>query len=178
MKTTTKILFILLAIWATSCKKPESYPIVPSIEFSKFLVESDTVTGIAQRGILEISFKDGDGDIGLDPSDTLPPFNLGSVYYYNMIIKYYEQQHGSFVEVPLLSWNSDSLHYDTLTFNARIPNLTPKYGNKSIKGIIQDTMFIYNPLSHFDTIRFSVFIYDRALHKSNVVFTPPILRKF
>ena len=176
MKTVAKVLFILFVLTVASCREKETFPIEPAITFSNFLLELDTVTGITQRGILELNYTDGDGDIGLDPSDTFPPFNPGSPYYYNMIIKYFEKQNGTFVEVPLLSWNPDSLRYDTLTFNARIPNLTPESGDKNIKGIIQDTMFIYNPLSQFDTIRFSVFIYDRALHKSNVVTTPEIIR--
>ncbi len=176
MKTTAKILFILIIVITISCRKHETYPVVPAIEFSKFLLEVNTNTGKTERGVLEISYKDGDGDIGLNPSDTFAPYNFGSPYYYNMIIKYYEKQNGIFKEVPLLAWDTDSLRYDTLTFNARIPNLTPTNGNKNIKGIIQDTMFIYNPLSQFDTIKFSVFIYDRALHKSNIVTTPEIVR--
>jgi hypothetical protein len=176
MKSTAKILFILISIATFSCRKTETYPIEPQIEFSKFLLEINPVTGKSERGILEIKYKDGDGDIGLNPSDTFAPYNFGSPYYYNMIIKYYEKQNGVFKEVPLLAWNPDSLRYDTLTFNVRIPDITPKTGNKNIKGIIQDTMFIYNPLSDFDTIKFSVYIYDRALHKSNEITTPEIVR--
>ncbi len=176
MKSTAKILFILITIATVSCRKTETYPIEPQIEFSNFLLEINPNTGKSERGILEITYKDGDGDIGLNPADTFAPYNYGSPYYYNMIIKYYEKQNGVFKEVPLLAWNPDSLRYDTLTFNVRIPNITPKTGNKNIKGVIQDTMFIYNPLSDFDTIKFSVYIYDRALHKSNEITTPEIVR--
>ena len=179
MKTAAKILFIVgigLLISLVSCRKIEQYPVVPGIEFSRFLVEVDTSTGQTPRAVLEFSYKDGAGDIGLDPDQIAPPFNPGSPYYYNLIIHYFEKQHGRFVEVPLLWWNNDSLRYDTITFNARIPNLTPKTGNLNISGIIQDTLFIYNPLSTFDTIRFTFFIYDRALHKSNEVTTPELIR--
>jgi len=171
MKTATKIVFILVFLSAQmllSCQKKEQFPIIPEIHFSRFLVETDTTTQVAQRGILEFTFKDGDGDIGLRSSDIAPPFNPGSKYYYNLIINYYEKQYGKFVEVPLLSWNPDSARYDTMTFNARIPWLTPKLGNKAISGTIQDTLFINNPLSKFDTIKYTFYIYDRALHKSNV----------
>jgi len=180
MKAVAKILFIVgiaLMITLVSCRKIEQYPIEPSIEFNRFLVEIDTATGITPRAILEFSYKDGDGDIGLDPGNLNPPFNPGSKYYYNLIIHYFEKQHGQFVEVPLLWWNNDSSRFDTLTFNARIPNLTPKTGNLNISGIIQDTLFIYNPSSSFDTIRFSFYIYDRALHKSNEVTTPELVRQ-
>ncbi len=176
MKTATKILLFLILLAMVSCRKPATYPIEPSIAFSNFLLELNPNTGKTERGVLEITYQDGDGDIGLNPQDTFPPFNFGSPFYYNLIIKYFEKQNGTFVEVPLLSWNPDSLRFDTLTFNARIPNLTPKNGNKNIKGIIQDTLFINNPLSSFDTIRFSVYLYDRAMHKSNEVTTPAIVR--
>ncbi len=181
MKTVAKIGFILLIpalVILGSCRKKEQYPIVPEIHFSRFLLEADTAAHVARRGVLEFTFQDGDGDIGLPPNDLQPPFNPGSKYYYNLIIKYYERQHGKFVEVPLLSWNPDSARYDTITFNARIPWLTPKLGNKAISGTIQDTLFIDNPLSPYDTIRFTFFIYDRALHKSNVDSTPPIVRRW
>ncbi len=181
MKTVAKIGFILLIpalVFLDSCRKKEQYPIVPEIHFSRFLLEADTAAHVARRGVLEFTFQDGDGDIGLPPNDLQPPFNPGSKYYYNLIIKYYERQHGKFVEVPLLSWNPDSARYDTITFNARIPWLTPKLGNKAISGTIQDTLFIDNPLSPYDTIRFTFFIYDRALHKSNVDSTPPIVRRW
>ncbi len=180
MKTGTKIGIILLfaVLLAVSCRKKDTFPIIPEIRFSKFLVEVDTATHVARRGVLEFSFKDGDGDIGLPANYLNPPFNPGSKYYYNLIIKYFEKQHGKFVEVPLLSWNPDSARYDTITFNARIPWLTPKLGNKAISGTIQDTLFIDNPGSPYDTIKFTFFIYDRALHQSNTDSTPEIIRRF
>lgn len=174
-----KIVLILLLLGVSinqSCRKFETFPIEPVITFKEFLVEINPQTNISERGILKFTYTDGDGDLGLDPHDTLPPFHRSGSYYYNMIIKYYEKQHGKFVEIPLLSWNPDSLYYDTITFNARIPNLTPESGNMAIRGEVQDTLFIYNPLSDFDTIKFSVFIYDRALHKSNEIETDPIIR--
>jgi len=181
MKRVAKIVFILLfpaGLMLFSCQKNEQYPLVPEIHFSRFLVEVDTAAHVVRRGVLEFTFKDGDGDIGLRSNDISPPYNPGSKYYYNLIIKYYEKQYGKFVEVPLLSWNPDSARYDTITFNARIPWLTPELGNKSISGTIQDTLFIDNPLSKFDTIKFTFYIYDRALHKSNVDSTPEIVRRY
>ncbi len=49
-----------------------------------------------------ISYTDGDGDLGLSDTDTYPPYNVGSEYYYNMIIDYFELQHGELIEVPLV----------------------------------------------------------------------------
>lgn len=179
MSRITKIVFILLLLSAfgfDACNKFEKFPDEPIISYDQFILLTNPTNGITERGVLQFSYTDGDGDLGLDDQDTDPPFNFGGDYYYNLIIKYFEKQNGVFVEVPLLSWNPDSLYYDTLTFNGRFPVLTPRTGNLSIKGTFQDTLFIYNPLSDFDTIKFSAYIYDRALHKSNEIETGEIIR--
>jgi hypothetical protein len=179
MKVSTKIgliLLFLLGIIVVSCQKFDDFPPEPRIEYQSFLLEFNTQTGITERGVLAISYTDGDGDIGLRPRDTFPPYNFGSKYYYNLIIDYYEMQFGEWIKVPLVTWNPDKQEYDTLTFNARMPILTPPSGAQPIKGTIQDTLYIYNPLSEFDTIKFSAYIVDRALNESNTVETPPIVR--
>lgn len=179
MKTITKItviLVLILMIGIDSCRKFEEFPDEPVIKYENFLVGYNPSTGITERGVLIISYTDGNGDIGLDDDDIYPPYNPGSEYYYNMVIDYFEMQNGEFVEVPLVWWDPVEQKYDTLTFNSRIPVLIPKIATQAIKGTIQDTLFIYNPLSDFDTIKFSVYIIDRALNKSNVVETPPIIR--
>jgi hypothetical protein len=179
MRLNTKITLILIGLGLlllTTCSKFVDYPIEPHIDYNNFLLLLNQQTGITEKGVLFISYTDGDGDIGLDPGDTLPPFNFGGEYYYNMIIDYYEKQNGEWKLVPLVYSNNETGQKDTITFNARIPNLTPSNGNQSINGIISDTMYIYNPLSKYDTIKFSVYIIDRALHKSNKVETPEIVR--
>lgn len=178
MNNTTKILILILIVGTVvlSCRKFEDFPEIPVITYENFIVLMNQETGITERGVLVFSYTDGNGDLGLDKGDTLPPFDRNSKYYYNLIIKYFEKQNGVFVEVPLLSWNSDSSYYDTLTFNSRFPILTPESGNQAIKGVFEDTLFIYNPLSDFDTIMFKAYIYDRALNKSNEIETQEIVR--
>ena len=158
-------LFILLMTGVSllsSCMKKESYPDIPEIRFEGFTTRFDTGM-YARQGFLTISFKDGNGDIGLRPNQKEPPFDTGSIYYYNYIIDYYENQNGTFVKVAL-----DPPYY------ARIPYLTPDDPNKAIKGIIVDTLTL-NPKPKHDTVKFKFYIYDRALNKSNVDSTPPII---
>ncbi|MCX6268805.1 MAG: hypothetical protein NTW16_15880 [Bacteroidetes bacterium] len=146
----------------SSCMKKEVYPDIPQIAFQSFTVQFES--GIyATRGFLTISFKDGDGDIGLLSNQKWPPFDTGSIYYYNYYIDYYEKQHGIFTKVEL-----------DPPYHARIPYLTPDDHNKAIKGIIVDTL-VLNPMPVYDTVKFKFFIYDRALNKSNVDSTPPII---
>lgn len=177
MKYSAKILVISIVLLITvyACRKFETYPIEPVITYKDFVVLVDTATGISQRGVLKFDYTDGDGDLGLESSDTLPPYHPEGDYYYNLIIRYFEKQNGEFVEVPITVWNNETQSYDTVTFNSRFPNLTPSGGNMNIKGVFQDTIYINNPNSDFDTIKFKVFIYDRALHSSNEIETSEII---
>jgi len=172
----TKIgLIIVLLLVSLSCRKLEEYPIEPAISYNGFVLLINEQTGISEKGILSISYTDGDGDLGLDQNDIFYPYEPEGAYYYNYFITYYERDHGVFSEIPLLSWNNETQQYDTLNFNARIPVLLPKEKKQGVKGVIQHEMFIYNPLAKSDTIQFKVKIVDRALHFSNEITTPPIV---
>jgi hypothetical protein len=177
MKSVAKVIlfFIVVIALAGACRKFETFPAEPEITFEEFVLLLNTQTGITERGVIKFNYTDGDGDLGLGPHDTLPPFNNGSDYYYNMIIKYFEKQNGEFVEIPIVIWNAETQKNDTVTFNSRFPVLTPGSGNMNIKGLFQDTVYVYNPISNFDTIKFKVSIYDRALHLSNEIETPEIV---
>lgn len=156
---------VLLTV-SIGCLREETYPVIPEIKFEDFILLLNTQTGTIQRGVLKISFKDGDGDIGLNQNDTAAPYD------YNLIIDYFEIQNQDTVQIYLV----DPITGDTSTFNARIPVLTPKGSDKSIKGEIEDTLFIYDPTSDYDTIMFRVYLLDRALHRSNIIQTPLIRR--
>jgi hypothetical protein len=147
-----------------SCVKQESYSDIPEIGYGSFQLYFDT-TQYAKRGVLIFSFQDGNGDIGLNPGDTNPPFEKGGPYYYNLVISYFEKQQGQWVEITL-----------DPPYSARIPVLNPDYPGKPIKGYITDTLTL-DPAPQFDTVKFSFFIYDRALNQSNVVTTPDIVLK-
>jgi hypothetical protein len=146
-----------------ACKKSDALPSIPVIAFSEFR-QYTYPNGKDSLGVMVINFTDGDGDIGYQPGDTLAPFDKKGPYYYNFVIKYLERQNGILKEVKL-----------PFTNNSRIPYLTPEGKEKKLTGNIAMNLFINNPLSSFDTIRFEAFIYDRALHKSNVIQTGDIV---
>jgi len=169
------LLILLVAAWV-SCKKVEKFPDIPRIEYQSFTSLYNPDLEIFDRGVLHFSFEDGDGNIGLNTYDTMPPFNPSSKYHYNLIITYFEMQNGELKEVPIVWFNPQTEQYDTLTLSARIPNLTPEGINKAISGEIHDTLFIYNFNSLYDTIMFEAYIVDRALNESNKISTPLIIR--
>jgi len=157
------VLFIM-ALLLPSCIKEENYSIIPEIWYDNMtLVYNSANDPYPSKGILAITFQDGDGDIGLRARDTFPPFNKEGEYYYNYVIRYFEKRDTGWAEVIL-----------NPPYSARLPMLNMGYEGKPIKGLIVDTLEM-DPAPDFDTIRFEMFIYDRTLHKSNVVSTPPIV---
>lgn len=154
-----------------SCNDEDTYPEIPEIKYAGFVKLYNPSNGFYDRGVFKISFTDGNGDIGLYEDEKDPPYD------YNLFIDYYELQNGDTVKVYITQYNDSTLQYDTLNFNARVPILTPQGSNKSIKGEIEDTLFMYNYQGNFDTIMFDAYLVDRALNKSNRIATPLIYRK-
>jgi hypothetical protein len=162
MKLFTKISLILLIpilYGLTSCIKEVQYPIEPKIEFKSYerVIAVDGKDSLIK---IAISYSDGDGDIGLDATQ------LDEPYKYNYFIKFNQLIDGNMVDVLPPPPN------DTLTFNGRIPILTPAGKNKNIKGDITMTIDLYFAILQSNTINFEIYIKDRALNQSNIVTTP------
>src|ERR1039457_5518809 len=75
------ILLLLIAFTIISCQKKDVYPVIPVITYDSFTIlpTSDVNT---TNGILKISFTDGDGDIGLDQTDTAGPYKSDLFIYF------------------------------------------------------------------------------------------------
>lgn len=153
-----------------SCEKEPKFSPIPEIRFIDFtqILGKNLKDSI---GILKIGFTDGDGDMGLSAEDTLPPYQVQGNFYYNFVVKYFEKQQGTWVEITTLPNGSPLIN------SARIPNITPKGQRKALEGEISINLFTNNPFASFDTIRYQCFIYDRALNKSNEIVTNEIVVK-
>lgn len=64
-------MFLIVSVGLNACFDPPKYPIQPQIEFEsiEFKEYGSGFDAEADSLILVISFKDGDGDLGLDPSE-------------------------------------------------------------------------------------------------------------
>ena len=146
----TLLIFATLLVFA--CKKPDEYPVIPN-------------QGFDQLFYVTISFTDGDGDIGYksrESGENDPIFDdPTSQYYNNFIVKMFIKQNGV--------WNT----IDT-PVSSRIPYLTPDGKNKALKGDILRELNLPFPLLN-DTMKYDIFIYDRALHQSNTITTPEFI---
>ena len=147
-----------------SCKKPVEYPLEPIISFQSIRVAQDA-TGYDDKVQVTISFTDGDGDIGYYPRESgrneAMFDNPASPYYNNFIVKTWVLRDGTWVQ-------------DTTNVDARLPYLTPEGANKALKGDIERELTL-PPAMSLDTLKYDIFIWDRALHKSNVITTPEIV---
>lgn len=174
MKIKELIGLLFLALAAVACQKPVEYPVEPKIAYEGFTYLMNPDSTFSGEGVVVFSYTDGDGDLGLDDSDTLPPFGLNDAHYYNMVVDYLRSVNGQFVKTPLLSWNPQTQSFDTVTFNARFRRLRDSEEPKAISGKIEYKLTVQNPLSPNDTIKFEIRILDRALHESNVIQTEAI----
>ncbi len=67
-----------ICLLLTSCFEPPQYSPIPSIEFESVIFKDVANTSDPDSLILTVRFKDGDGNLGLDPDsdeDKSPPFN-------------------------------------------------------------------------------------------------------
>jgi hypothetical protein len=150
---------IFTTVFLASCLKTEEFPVEPAISFVSFETKGSGAD-------LKLTFTDGDGDIGLDPGDTLAPFDLSSKYYYNLFIRYYELQNGQWILIPI---TNPPLSY-------RTPKVTPTGQNKSLNGNMTINLTLYyNAFSLYDTLKLDVQLVDRALHESNIIEIGPLL---
>lgn len=165
------------SIYFYGCKGNEIYPIVPAIVFKDAYVLFDTSN--TAYVVVSFTYKDGDGDIGLDPNQTAPPYNTDSLgpnksnsnrFANNVWIDYY-QNIGGVYSRPLFPLTNDTVNVDV-----RVGNLTPDGTHKAIRGEIQVQL---NALpkdypNRSDTIKLKIRLVDRALHVSNEVETPDL----
>ena len=164
------------SLFLVACKENEIYPIVPSIVFKDAYVLFDQ-NNMDSLIVLVFSYKDGDGDIGLDGGDTLPPYNPDTLgynhsilnrFYNNVWIDYYEKRNSIYTK-PLIPSTSDTVYKDV-----RVGNLTPQGSHKAIRGDIQVQFFPSSYPLRADTIKLKARLIDRALHISNEVESPDL----
>jgi len=73
----------LVTLLLDGCFEPPQYPTAPSISFQKVTFKDCSSPSVADTLVVNIKFTDGDGNLGLDGEETLPPYN--SRWYYRVI---------------------------------------------------------------------------------------------
>ena len=166
MRLTVYISFmVVLSIGFFSCKKPQDYSSIPEIKHisSSFSIKKDTLDNEIYKVSVRFSFVDGDGDLGLSPSDTLGDFAPGKKFYYNLKFSFLEKINGVYV----LNENIKPYY--------RFQNISKSQTtNKVLKGDMIVDIDLSTTVNYADTSKFRFYIYDRALHQSNIENTTEI----
>ena len=170
-------LLVFTGLGAASCLNTPDYSDTPEINFSK--IETERIVkreGVYDTISITISFKDGDGDLGLNNEDTDPPFNeldangLPNKYYNNYFITpQIRDDNGNFTDLDLGGFNYNS-RYPRLSPDTQGDRKAPLRGDLTFGLIFGQGSFAPNT-----AVRFKVYIADRALHESNEITTSPII---
>jgi hypothetical protein len=163
-KTGVLFLITFLIILFYSCRKIETLPPIPHIEYESFQI-FDTIEirlgNEGKGGRLKFRFEDGDGDIGM-PEDS-PDSN-------NFRVTLYRKQDGIMRQVPDTALALDPLR----ALSYRIPYMEREGQNKILRGEIT-VDFLYLIYTPQDTISYEFYIIDRANNESNKVMTGEII---
>ncbi len=150
-------LLIGLSVLVLACNKLETYDNRPIITESSYSLLQNA-SGFDTSLVLKFTFTDGDGNVGLSNSDTMPPYD------FNVMIDYFEKRDGKFTKI-LIPGSTD-----TLNFNSRIK----EFGSKNpTKAEVELKVNISVVIA--DTVKFDYYILDKSLNKSNVITTGPIV---
>ena len=164
MKISPNIIVLsILSFSLIACLKNEEYPIEPQLEYKGFSI-TDTVNGIDPLGYVHLGFTDGDGNVGLNESDTIGAFHPDSAFGKNLFIFPFKKIGGEFIAAP--------------TFATNHVRITPRLSDSDdpIEGDIDGGVFIpaKTALDSFDIVvlRWEVYLVDRDQNQSNVIITP------
>ena len=168
MSGSRKIIFMLnlsfvILLAFSACIKKKDYPTTPVIAYKDF------VNFGADSGFFTLKFTDGDGDFGLNPEDTTGNYGKNSAYYYNLYMKYlYKKADGTWSAY----FNPNPMVNDTQYYKFRVPFILQTGKDKSQDGEVRVKLTELRPSSTHKAIKYVLYIYDKALHQSNVVTSP------
>ena len=158
MKQFKYIFFIAIAfaLVVSACVKEKKFPPEPRIEFVGYTKYSNDSADCL------ISFKDGDGDIGIEAGDTVSEDDYQLKYLY-------KDTDGSYKPFDAID---STAAMDTLFYSYRVPNITPTGQYKALEGTIRAKLRsapLYFPLHTM--VKFEIRLRDRAGNLSNIVLT-------
>lgn len=167
--------FCVLASLVASCVKPKTFPIEPYIEFRQNILSYMPIVAGDSIPSLEVEFyfQDGDGDIGrYDESEAFP--YVGDSLY-NLHFQLYRVLSDSLLEKVYLPDTTGEWH--PIAYHYHLHYMEPVNANHSLCGLIRwkvDDFSITAKMLENNTVCYGIYLYDRALHRSNVIYTDPI----
>jgi hypothetical protein len=184
MKLTLLIISILGLAFCSCFRKP-NYPDAPEITFVSLSIGKAAPGTGTDSIVTEISFRDGNSDLGLDDKDTIDEFakylpnaqlDINPRYYNLHLQLFLENAQGKFDTLKAIrnSNGQETIRY----YNTRFPKIVNS-GNPTdgvIRYPVRDLFFLAIPgqpfLASGRKYYFRAFIYDRAGNRSNTIFSP------
>ncbi len=144
-----------------ACSDPEEIHI-PMLEFDRYDLIKEVNSNRDSLLILHIKYSDEDGDIGLGPADTFPPYHEG-MNRYNLWVDIFDEDNGGLDTITI---GSTSIPQN---FHQRIPDLRPTGKSKYIEGSIEVSYDAGSLTLYPDKIRVFMTLLDRKLHQSQKI---------
>ena len=149
------LISVFICIGIIACVKKTAYPIIPEISYNTFVPYIDNSADI------NIKFTDGDGDIGVSTTDSTKTLWIN--YYYkdtvtNKYVGFY-----------------DNIMNDTLKTPYVVRSPKDSYLGKPISGEIIVRLQQYRHSRKIKHVKYVIYLYDKAGHKSNVITTPELV---
>jgi len=166
------IILILGLLILYACPNPQKYPDIPQIKFKQVIL-FDTIDDISLQNPakgykLVFGIIDGEGDIGLQETDTIG-IDVDTAYVNDFLTMFYEVKNG------------DTIMIDSLNgYNYRIPYVVPQGQNTTLLADVYiDYVFNYDRYNNlkYDSVMFEFYVIDRKLNKSNIERTPVLSLK-
>jgi len=159
---------VALTFLLNSCENYPEYPDTPQVLFKDIRITDtiDVLDNQLKMAFLTLTVIDGDGDLGLSPSDTAFPFQQNGENYYNLYIEMYGKKNQVFSKIDFIV----PLYY-------RFPYI-PK-SNEQVQSVKADMIVaIENDLNKidFDTVIYKIVIKDRTLNASDTAVSPEIYK--
>lgn len=163
----------IIALAFEACTKVSNESPIPTLEYNGYS-KFKAVNGKDSFIMINMTFTDGDGDIGLSETDSVSPFRYGDKYFYNLFAEFYSIENGVPSKITSSVISPDTLYLDTVNYSQRLKNLTPEGKNKAIKGKIELlTPFFLIDLSSSkpDSVIYRITLFDRSLNHSETIET-------
>lgn len=165
MKVLFSYLGILLFLFASCTKKP-NYPSEPVIAYKDFIRYGNSANPDSVE--LVVSFTDNEGDVGLTQDDVQGIFSIGNIFMDYYLWDTTGTDHWAPYDDPFVSG------VDTFRIGYRVPPVLPD-GDPAepVKGTIYVKQTTFIPPT--TPIKFVVYMYDKAMHKSDTIHTPALI---
>ncbi len=161
----------------TGCFSEPDYPNTPQIEFVRLQNLKGEKSANTDSVIITLFFQDGDGDLGLNSTDTVAPFSErnpdGTInrFRHNFFADVERlNEDGEFEPVPFASEN--------FNLNSRFPVLNTLDKETALEGDLRYSITLFStsisPVKKGDILRYKISIADRNLNVSNVIETTPM----